>query len=174
MNELLDAALQYASRGWRVFPIHTVDEGGCCTCHRTCSSPGKHPRTKHGYKDATVSPPQIEAWWAKWPDANIGIATGMASGIAVLDVDGPAGMQRLVDLVRDSGTTLPATPCVVTARGIHIYFALGPGERAVMCTSGDGLDMRGDGGYVLAPPSRHPSGHIYRWRVGIVESGVSA
>ncbi len=85
-NPLLRAALSYADRGLRVFPIFEVDAEGRCACGKDCGrDAGKHPRTPHGFKDATTDTAQITAWWSRWPKANIGIATG--DGIAVVDVD---------------------------------------------------------------------------------------
>lgn len=67
----------YAQRGFRVFPLHDIT-GGACSCGREeCGSGGKHPRTKNGVKDATTALEQIRQWWARWPDANIGLATGV-------------------------------------------------------------------------------------------------
>src|SRR6266700_2778202 len=78
----LDAALTYAQKhGWAVLPIHTP-RGGQCSCgNPTCTSVGKHPRTPHGVKDATTDEATIRDWWTRWPDANIGIATGADSGL---------------------------------------------------------------------------------------------
>jgi hypothetical protein len=114
-----------------------------------------------GFKAATVGPSQIRAWWEKWPDANIGIATGQASGLLVLDIDGADGLTALQRL-RDLNGLLPATLTVATGRGLHLYYALRQGEE-VRCSSSEGLDVRGDGGYVVAPPSVHETGAVYRW-----------
>ena len=87
MNNLLDAALKYASRGFTVFPC-----GG---------SNGKKPLTPHGFKDASTDPKQIEEWWTTHPDANIAIATGEMSGLVVLDIDnknGKDGSSTLLEL----------------------------------------------------------------------------
>src|SRR5258707_9686763 len=83
----LNRALDYASRGWPVLPLYSV-EGGRCTCGDVnCRSPGKHPRTQHGVKDASAHSSQIGLWWRWWPSSNVGIATGVASGLLVLDID---------------------------------------------------------------------------------------
>lgn len=85
-NTLLCAALAYASRGLRVFPVYEVDDYGRCVCGRECGrNAGKHPRVRRGFKVATCDARTIRAWWSKWPNANIAIATG--GGIAVVDVD---------------------------------------------------------------------------------------
>lgn len=82
-----DIAKKYASLGWPVFPLHSITESGRCSCRENCASPGKHPRTITGVKEATTDPLKINAWFQKWPDANIGIATGKASGLVVFDFD---------------------------------------------------------------------------------------
>jgi len=159
---LLEAALQYAGRGWAVFPLHSVQDGRC-TCGRDCGkNAGKHPRVKGGFKVATTDAHQIEAWWQQWPNANIGIATGALSGLVVIDIDGESGLATLRVLVDRYGT-LPRTAVVKTARGWHLYFAMSKTCIAIPCSTGDGLDVRGDGGYAVAPPSLHVTGHVYQW-----------
>src|SRR5262245_28545135 len=97
---MLDAALAYAHRGWSVLPVHTVTNGQCTCGNVTCASPGKHPRTAHGVKDATSDEATIRQWWSQWPKANIGIATGAISGLVVLDIDprhgGDESLQQLI------------------------------------------------------------------------------
>jgi putative DNA primase/helicase len=148
------AALEYALLDWRVFPCHWMKDGRC-SCGKDQCSAGKHPLTPNGCKDATTDRGRIEVWWANFPDANIGIATGPSSGIWVLDVDGPDGIAALQALEKQHGP-LPVT---VTARtgsgGQHLYFAYPPGREIKNRTKIGGLplDVRGDGGYVIAPPS---------------------
>jgi len=163
-QELLAAALTYAGLGWRVLPLHTPLSGGGCSCGRPDCPPqhhGKHPRTPHGLHDATTDPEIIREWWTRWPTANIGIVTGEQSGIIVLDVDGPEGQDALREL------SLPLTPAVTTGKGTHYYLAH-PARRvpnAVRILPG--VDLRGDGGYVVAPPSLHPCGRRYTWAPGL-------
>ena len=152
---LIDHALQYSGRGWRVFPCHTT-ASGVCSCGRACESPGKHPRIKAWQKDATTDQAQISKWWNKWPDANIGIATG--GGIVVTDLDGPAEIAKLAAIAAPHGG-LPETLVAQTARGFHIYMAGDWGTTKKV----DGLLVRGTGGYVIAPPSLHASGVHYKW-----------
>jgi hypothetical protein len=162
-DSLLKWALIYASKGWRVLPLHSVTADGRCTCRRNCGkSVGKHPRIAGGFKAATTDVGQIEGWWRKWPYANIGIATGGPSGIIVLDVDGPKAL-AILRALEVSHEPLPRTLTVKTARGWHYYFKHPHPDLIVRCSASGGLDLRGDGGYVVAPPSRHASGHIYRW-----------
>lgn len=124
---------------------------------------GKHPLTAHGSHDATRDKDQIFAWWKQWPNANIGIATGLKWGLGILDIDGADGMITLRQHLKEHGQ-LPETRIGRTSRGFHIYFAIveempnSAGTRL-----GEGLDFRGKGGYVVAPPSIHPSGEIYTW-----------
>ena len=165
----LAAALGYAARGWPVFPVHSIRrQGTICTCgNRACGSPGKHPRTPNGLKDASLDPAVIRGWWQRWPDAGVAVATGR--GLAVIDVDiHKGGVDSLVDARRALGE-LPDTVEVVTGSGgRHIYLSVPEGV-SVRCSAGQlgaGLDVRGDGGYVVAPPSLHQSGRRYAWEAG--------
>ena len=150
----LDAALVYASWGWRVVPI----------------LPGKkHPGVDEWQKKATTDAELIKAWWTRWPDHGLGIATGAGSGFFVLDVDvseGKAGDETLADLEAEFGP-LPQTVEVITGtHGRHIYFRPPAGveiRNDQAGALGPGLDIRGDGGQVLAPPTLHPNGRRYEW-----------
>ena len=100
----LDAALAYAKMGWHVIPLHTpTGKSGQCSCGRAeCgNSIGKHPRVKDWPNNASTEANTIKKWWDKWPNANIGIATGAKSGIVVLDVDGPEGAATLKKLQQE-------------------------------------------------------------------------
>lgn len=164
MTPKLAGALSYASMGWPCIPLHSASAGGC-TCGRLdCSSPAKHPRTPNGLTNATTDLKQVAAWWRWWPDANVGVVTGAASGLLVVDVDGPEGEATLLALQARHGA-LPATRWVRTGSGgWHAYFRH-PGGRLGNSAGrlGPKLDTRGDGGYVVAPPSRHASGGLYTW-----------
>jgi hypothetical protein len=141
-NDKLAAALDYARRGWKVFPLA--------------------PRTKvpfegsNGFKDATEDEEQIQKWWTENPDANVAIATGAVSGIDALDEDEEGAIEE---------PWASSTPLVNRSR---------PGRRQLIFrhTVGvksetsvlPGVDVRGDGGYIVAPPSLHPeTGEPYRW-----------
>jgi hypothetical protein len=154
----LMAALAYARHGIPVLPVHEPARRGGCSCDRglLCDHPGKHPRLRHGLHDASTDPRQIELWWDRWPHANIGLRTGIAMDVA--DVDSEEGRHGLRHLL---GGDLPTGPQVRTGSGgWHFWFRpTGFGNRVHLVP---GLDWRGAGGYVIAPPSRHPRGD-YRW-----------
>ncbi|MET0425288.1 MAG: bifunctional DNA primase/polymerase [Actinoplanes sp.] len=155
---LLTAALAYARHGIPVLPVHTPDQGGCsCDRGARCEHAGKHPRLRHGLTDASTDPRRIEMWWRRWPTANVGLRTGVVMDVA--DVDSVEGWHGLVHLLDGA---LPAGPRVRTGGGgRHLWFRpTGQGNRVRLLP---GLDWRGAGGYVLAPPSRHASGGDYRW-----------
>jgi hypothetical protein len=157
---LVTAALAYARHGIPVLPVHTPAENGRCSCGRPgCDRPGKHPRLRHGLTDASTDPEQIAAWWTRWPDANIGLRTGVVMDVA--DIDSTAGWHGLRHLL---GGAMPVGPRVRTGGGgWHLWFSLtGYGNRVRLLP---GLDWRGSGGYVVAPPSRHASGADYRWLI---------
>lgn len=144
MVDLLRSALAYAALGWAVFPL----------------KPGeKTPLTKHGLHDASTDESVIRTWWQQHPNANIGIATGLVSGFVVVDVDGPQGEDALARLGE-----MPPTPSSSTGKGRHLLF-LRPAEgmRNTAGKLGPQLDTRADGGYIVAPPSLHPSGARYAW-----------
>ena len=106
---LKSAALQYARIRWRVFPVHAVCDG-ICTCGKSdCSKPGKHPRTEHGFKDASVEEAKIRAWWTRWPDANVGIVTGEIAGIVVIDIDPRNGGNDSFAVLEKNYGAFPAT-----------------------------------------------------------------
>lgn len=162
------AALEYARQGRPVFPCHTPTHGGC-SCHRSaCSSPGKHPRTPNGLRDASTDPQVVAAWWRRWPDANVGVVTGRPSGLVVVGVDpGHGGIDSMRQLVAEHGP-LPPGPRVRTGSGgWHVVFAW-PGQQVPNSAGrvGPGVDIRGDGGYVVAPPSLHVAGGRYEWNRG--------
>lgn len=145
----------------------------CCTCQKgpTCPTPGKHPRVKlgRGYAGASTDPATIASWWRRFPNSNVGIATGHAPGspsglaLCVIDVDGLKGADALRNALHEAEVTaIPRTLTASSGRrdgGVHFYYL----SEACPQSSGDGLDTRGDGGLVVAPPSMHVSGTAYRW-----------
>jgi hypothetical protein len=170
MNALLDAALGYAARRIPVYPIHwprpsAGEPALSCSClrGRACDRPAKHPLVRHGVKDASTSPAQLEQWWQRWPAANVGLATGIV--FDALDVDGPAGMAALRRHVPTVGRRHPGPLVATGGGGWHAWYApSGFGNRPPRGLAH--VDWRGLGGGVLAPPSRHASGNRYRWLRG--------
>ena len=164
-NELLTAALGYAARGWPVLPLHTPHDGHCDCGKPGCKSPGKHPRTKNGLKDATTDAATIERWWTLFPEANVGLATGAASGFDALDVDPRhGGDDSLATLLASGGNVLPNTVEAVTgSSGRHLLFKHINETRSSVGKLGPGLDFKADGGYIVVPPSLHVSGRRYEW-----------
>ena len=158
-------ARHYASRGWPVFPCYTPTHVGCSCCRPNCSSPGKHPRTTSGLRDATTDPSVVASWWRRWPNANVGIVTGRPSGLVVIDIDPRhGGIDSMQQLVRQHGP-LPPGPRVRTGSGgWHLIYAQPDREvHNSVNRVGAGIDVRGTGGYVIAPPSLHSAGDRYVW-----------
>jgi hypothetical protein len=181
-----DAALTYASRGIPVLPLHhpvahlrgaRAVPGGqplarpevwaACSCgERDCGQFAKHPLgalAPHGVKDATCNRARILAWWTSHPQANIGLACGHA--FDVLDVDGPAGAHAIRALAAAHGLR-SSGPLVRTGGGGWHYYLHPTGLGNARPRELEGVDWRGQGGYVVAPPSQHRSGHPYRWVAG--------
>ena len=166
---MCDAVLSLARR-FRVLPLWPIlpswhGDGFICGCGKgSCNSPGKHPLgplVPNGVKDASQDPRIVENWWRSRPDANIGIATG--SGIAVLDIDPRHGGNVTIAELQKRHGRLPQTVMVRTGGGgWHLYFTGDAGNS--VGALGQGLDIRGNGGFVVAPPSLHVSGNRYEWR----------
>lgn len=144
------AALSYLSRGWSVVPIRRRD---------------KRPAIRwQGYQHRRATPDEVRAWFRQWPGANVAIVTGAVSGIIVLDVDpqhgGDASLRRLE---ARHGPLPPTLEAMTGGGGRHIYFAHPGGVVYNKVGLLPGIDLRGDGGYVVAPPSLHASGVRYAW-----------
>lgn len=138
------SAVAYAGHGWPVFP---VAEGG------------KVPATKNGFRDATTNEDQIREWWRRNPNFNIGVATGHTFDVIDIDHRAPGTAIRWADL---KDTDIEVEALVSTPRGIHAYvMPTGKGNMAKVAGMA-GIDYRGKGGYVVAPPSSRPDGH-YAW-----------
>ena len=155
--DLHSAAVRFAARGWAVLPCHTPVNGGCSCSKTDCSAPGKHPRLVNGLNGASTDRAAIEQWWNRWPEANLGIRTGEASGLVVVDIDRRSGGDRTLSQLVDQHDKLPSTLAVRTGDGVHLYFAHPgwPVRNDAGRRLGPGIDVRGEGGYVLAPPSLH-------------------
>jgi hypothetical protein len=145
MDNLLEAALSYSAEGYLVFP---------------CKPRSKVPATEHGFYDATKDEETIRGWWEENPRYNVAIRTGTESNLVVLDVD-EGGRDTLEDLFYGWGTTI-----VKTCDGYHSYFQHPGGNVRCKTAFLEGLDLKADGGYVLAPPSLHPDGPQYEWVAG--------
>ena len=159
----IEAARAYAARGWSVFPVHSLCDGICSCGKPKCGSDGKHPRTKNGHKDATRDEQQIHAWWTRYPDANIGVATGSVSGILVLDVDPRhGGDESLAKLIAEHSELPNTVEQVSGGGGWHFFFRYADGVKNSAGRLGAGLDVRGEGGYIIVAPSKTIG--EYRWR----------
>jgi hypothetical protein len=145
----VDYALAYASRGWAVFPLVPRD---------------KVPmKGSHSYNDATTNGKTIRRWWMDQPDANIAIRTGQGSDLLITDIDPRNHGDIVWNLLIEEYGELPPTPTVITGSGGWHYYLnwadIKPGNGAL----GPGVDLKSDGGYVVAPPSIHPNGQPYEW-----------
>jgi hypothetical protein len=171
--QLLDHALEYARRRWLIYPVWSVIPDGdgrwICACPKgsRCESAGKHPRPlpgfMHGFKDATEEEPKIREWLSNHPDSNIGLATGLGSGVVVLDIDPRnGGAQRLVDL-QLKHEQLPATVTALTGGGGQHFFFRYPGGKLRSANLGGGVELKADNACVTLPPSLHVSGRRYAW-----------
>jgi hypothetical protein len=160
---MLDAAVEYARRRMAVFPVWGIANGRC-GCGVDCQSPGKHPISScapRGFQDARIDETIIRQWWTQYPTANIATPTSWA---IVLDIDPRHGGDATLITLEQQHDALPDTATVFTGGGgRHLYFA----RPAVLIRNsagkiGPGVDVRGEGGYVLLPPSAHISGGTYR------------
>jgi len=140
---MLQEAARLAFEGYSIFPCRN-----------------KLPLTQHGFKDASNDAKVIADWWARWPEAQIAVATGKVSGLFVLDVDGPEGEALVLQL------NLPETRTIETRPGRKQLWFQQPEGVTTKSDAGvlaPQLDRRGDGGYVIAPPSiHHETGQPYR------------
>lgn len=163
-NQLLEAALVYARRGWPVLPLHSITKDHCTCGKPDCGSPAKHPRTEHGLTDASTEPSQLQAWWTQWPDANIGITTGRHSRIVVLDCDAKSGGPDRIRELMDINGAITTLTSLTGGGGQHWVFQAPPEPlRNTAGVIATGIDTRAEGGYIVAPPSIHLSGKKYEW-----------
>ena len=182
---LLSAAQLYAAAGWRVFPcweaVPIADAPGAeieaegkagawkCSCEKgeACGRPGKHPRIGDWEREASSAAEQVAVWWGRWPNATIGVATGTGSGLTVVDADAAEGKPGVVNLTALSAANggMPQTATVLTGGGgIHLYFAFDERLPTGADVVARAIDVRSNGGYIIAPPSRHVSGQRYAWK----------
>lgn len=148
---MLQGALVLASRGLKIFPLKPRD---------------KRPATTNGLKAATGDPVQIERWWRDMPEANIGVATGAPSGVFVLDVD-DGGEPELKKLEAQYGDLPSTVESITGSGGRHLFFRMPPDRdlRNSASKIAASCDIRANGGYVVVPPSVHPTGRRYVWSV---------
>ena len=147
---MIRSALALAARGFHVFPL----------------TPGqKVPLSgSHGHLEATTDPETIARWWTEMPDANIGLRTGIESGVLVLDRDDRNGGEAGWELLEQEFGPVPYSLRVRTGGGIHVYLRhRGPARVTAPKSVAPGVDLKADNGYVVAPPSLHPSGRRYEW-----------
>lgn len=171
-----DAALAYAAHGWHVFPLGPRKRplGLCPPCQQDC--PGRDlcgcpVDTCHGFYAATVEQRCIVRWFTEHPDWQLGIRTGALSNLVVLDVDQHAGGRESLGLLEERVGVLPGTVVQLSGSGTsaHLLYAH-PGCPVSNSAGqlGPGLDVRGDGGYIVAAPTRHPrTGRPYEWLNGV-------
>lgn len=168
MSKILDEALVYEANGLSVIPVHTVSSKGACSCgSASCKSPGKHPSVLwRGNQSRRMTADELRAALSGKSN-NIGIITGPVSGIVVIDIDGPEG----IDSLKAAGLgieALPETPMVKTGGGgFHLYYRYPESEEVKTQTAVlKKVDVRALGGFVVAPPSMHKSGKKYEWAEG--------
>lgn len=149
-SPLVVFAREYARHGWAVVPLHAPNGVACdCRLGAACDSPAKHPWTEHGLTDASTDFAQIDAWWVRWPNANVGVA--VPPGHVVVDLDAQV-----------DGLVLPPTWLARTGRGHHYAYRTRrnvPPRVAVR----EHVDLRGPGSYIVAAPSLHANGTRYEW-----------
>ncbi|MBA7562413.1 hypothetical protein ES708_04065 [subsurface metagenome] len=160
-------ALMYARKGLAVLPLH-YPVNGVCSCKKDkCRSIGKHPIAKHGVNDATTDEDTIRIWWSKWPNANIGIATGKKSKLIVIDIDPRHGGNESFQELEEKYGVLPNTTRVQTGgNGTHLLFRYPESLEKVKSRplqGFPGVDLVADGAYIVTVPSRHASGKYYRF-----------
>ena len=163
---VLDAAMAYARFGWSVIPVHTP-EGAACSCQDgSCRSVGKHPRVPwEEWMERPAPSDRLRAWWRRWPDSNVGVVTGLVSGIAVIDIDPRNDGDRSLRDLEFRWDVLPMTTEVRTGGGgTHLWFRLGVDLTSSVLAPG--VELKAGGGMVVAPPSLHESGQRYVWRPG--------
>lgn len=164
---------------WPVFPLWSVNEHGQCLCgNEKCEAPGKHPQGKlapNGLKNASTDRETVQKWFSE-DGLNIGILTGPESGLVVLDVDPRHGGDESIEQLEAEHGTLNTLEAATGGGGRHLFFQY-PDEGEVRCSNGklaSGLDIKANGGYIVAPPSVHGSGGKYSWKQNPEEVAPSA
>jgi hypothetical protein len=153
IQDTLLAALGYLARGWSVIPVRPRE---------------KRPMVLwQDYQRRRAVAEEVHVWFARRPDANVGVVTGAVSGLVVLDIDpGRGGTESLATLEHRYGPLPLTVEAVSGGGGRHLYFAHPRGLVRNRAGLAPGIDLRGDGGMIVAPPSVHPSGAHYAWHSG--------
>jgi hypothetical protein len=144
------AALDYLDRGWSVIPVRARDKRPLIAWQM--------------YQQRRATTDDVRAWFGRWPDANVGIVTGVVSGLVVMDVDPRHGGDvSLTDREREYGALPPTVEALSGGGGRHVYFAHPGGHLHNRAALAPGIDLRADGGMIVAPPSIHACGRRYAW-----------
>ena len=164
-----EAALVYTQWDLPVILVHGITPAGLCTCKNAeCNSPGKHPIQKNWTNSFPNTANEVDNMFDEWPDANVGLLTGPESCLLVLDIDSKEDQSAsdiLTALELKLGN-LPVTPkCLTGGGGFHLFFQYPSGQDVGNSVGklAKQVDIRGKGGFVVAAPSRHISGGIYKW-----------
>lgn len=170
MKSPKENAMELISLGLKVVPVHTpVSKDGVisCTCKAGagCKSIGKHPIPFKWVEAASKEADSVKAWWRTFQKANLGVVAGQSSGVVVVDIDPRHGGNDSLDDLQVKMGKLPDTATVITGSGgQHIYFKHPGGiVKNSAGALGVGIDVRGDGGFVVGPGSLHSSGGFYEW-----------
>lgn len=152
-TNIKQAAQEYLQRGWSVIPILGHD---------------KRPAIRwQQFQQRRSTPDELDKWFRQWPDGNIAIVTGVVSDLVVLDIDPKhGGNESLLQLLREHGPLPHTIEAQTGGGGRHVYFSHPGGMVRNLVGLAPGIDLRGDGGYVVAPPSIHASGKCYCWLEG--------
>lgn len=176
--KMIDYALKYANAGIPVFPLHWIKANGNCSCRQEalCQCKGKHPRIKNWNEEATIDTEKITEWWSRTPSANIGIPMGEKSGLVALDVDTRHNGDKSLDALIVENSPLPKTITATTGGGGKHYIFKYTEELCLKNVVGfrDGLDIRTQGGMIVAAPSLHQSGNRYSWDEGLSPFDIEA
>lgn len=156
-RSLPEAAVAYARSGLAVFPCWGIDSFGCGCGRPDCATPGKHPLAGAA---ASSDPAVVEGWWAEHPTANIGLACGQ---LIVVDLDPDEGPGAWAALEAELGIEARTAAVETGGGGRHLYYLAAEPVRAVLRRLGPGIEVHAEGHFVVAPPSAHPSGRLYRW-----------
>ena len=169
--KMIDEAIRYAQAGIPVFPLHWIKPDGNCSCRQEamCQCKGKHPRIKNWNEEASSDVKKITEWWSKTPSANIGIPMGEKTGLVALDVDTRHGGDKSLEALIAENSPLPKTITATTGGGGKHYIFKYTEELCLKNAVGfrDGLDIRTQGGMIVAAPSMHQSGNRYSWDEGL-------